>query len=351
MSKVNRLFFPTYGVEALANSHRQSLSSSDTVPVSRSQLHKSQNPPYPSQQITTQVGTGRESWSTLPASPQNNRIPNVDPNPKVCNDLLSALTRQRDEINAQIAALQSGKLTVPSYQSDIAAPHHAQPCAPLRLDLTRESGISKSNLETSRRIDFDEGRSEGKAMYVSDYLPSSQRASYVGSWDDHPSEINDRVVADYSLDFSNNDFNSNSRDISDNNPLCSCGIPAIKLVSKTSANMNREFYKCAAPIEANRCPFFQWVDGDTVSAVSHQYDPTSHKDYMIANKRIFGHNRFREGQKQCIEAALQGSHGLFLSVDDKHDRKRCVLFNAYRWWKISCVSTPCLLLRRCIHRV
>jgi hypothetical protein len=208
----------------------------------------------------------------------------------VHDDRLSALTRQRDEINAQIAALQS------EFLAAAKAPQHQAPQnAPLHLDLTRDTYP-----DTSRRIDFDEGRSEGKAMYVSEYLPSSQKVSYVSSWDDHPSEINNRIVADYS------DFNSNFSNVSDNNPLCACGTPSLKLVARTDANMNREFYRCAASNVTNRCQFFQWVDGDSISAVSNQSTPSSNVDYMVANKRIFGHNRLREGQRECIEAALEG---------------------------------------------
>jgi hypothetical protein len=320
--------------------------------VAPAQSHN-QRPSYQSGQLAPQIEE-RRSWSSPPPPHTTQHAFNTNPHPQNHeDDLLSALTRQRDEINAKIAALQSGKS---SYQPAPVV-HPPQHNAPFHFDLSRESDTTRNYSETSRRIDFDEGRSEAKSMYVSEYLPSSQRVPYVSSWNDHPTEINDRVVADYTgAAFSNNDFYFNSTTFDNNdNPLCSCGTPAVKLISKTSANMNREFYKCAAPNEANRCQFFQWVDGDSVSAVSHQYDPSANKDYMAANKRIFGHNRFREGQKECIEAALQGLVFFFplrtLCLILTCGRKRCVLFNAYRWWEVSCVSTPCLLLCWCLHCV
>lgn len=163
---------------------------------------------------------------------------------------------------------------------------------------------------------------------MSDFLPSSNHnQSYVSSWNDHPSEIKERVSSDYTtVDFSNSNVgfgssfnsgnnggynfgnhNNSNNNIDDGAPLCNCGNPCLKLMSRTSANMNREFYKCASPNEVDRCSFFQWVDGGAWTAnPPPAVDSSSVKDYIIANKRIFGHNRFREGQKECIEAALQG---------------------------------------------
>lgn len=145
---------------------------------------------------------------------------------------------------------------------------------------------------------------------------SSHNTNYMSSWDDHPSEIRDRVIADYSAPVTDIDFSENYGQFADSSaPVCSCGIPCVKLMSRTSANLNREFFTCASK-EANRCNFFQWVDGESsryVQTTSGGFDPSLVKDFVVANKRIFGHNFFREGQKECIEAALQGIFNSFLS--------------------------------------
>jgi hypothetical protein len=195
-----------------------------------------------------------------------------------------------------------------------------------------------------QRVSRPEGWSEGKTMYVSDYLSSPQKVPYVSNWTDHPQEVKERVVADYSSAVSNFDFGGGGGGGSVSDVLCSCGLPCIKFVSRTSANLNREFYRCPAPSETDRCQFFQWVDGGgNASVVLPDYDSSNNKDYMVANKRIFGHNRFREGQKECIEAALAGKD-VFCLMPTGGGKSLVYQLPAYCCPGISVVFSPLLSL-------
>ena len=123
------------------------------------------------------------------------------------------------------------------------------------------------------------------------------------------------VAADYGMGFSSYDDNA-----TDQAPLCDCGLPCITLTSRTSANMNRQFYKCpnagaaADGAGVSSCRYFEWLDQGSSGGVEQGSrggllaDGSSNviRDYQTENRRVFGHNAFRAGQKECIEAALQG---------------------------------------------
>lgn len=94
-------------------------------------------------------------------------------------------------------------------------------------------------------------------------------------------------------------------------PVCQCGLPCITLTSRTATNMDRSFYKCPQPKDSGQqCDFFEWADGMGNSASSvidmSNQDMGSVKDFTVENKRLFGHNTFREGQRECIAAAMRG---------------------------------------------
>lgn len=321
----------------------------------------------------------------------NSSFSNINqPPPPQENDQLALLLKQKAELEAQIAALANQSTTQKQNQyqnqnqTNQTNQNQYQQSAPrqLCLDLTKDdyntnntkttnpftstnpfsynnslnynnnnqmtsSNTSSINISSSNPFNynsesnlFGNGTNDGKPMYVSDFLTSANHnQSYVSSWNDHPSEIKERVLGDYnSVDLSNSDvgfgfnsafsgntFGSGGNNggaggggfggiIDDNAPLCNCGLNCVKLMSRTSANMNREFYKCASTNENERCSFFQWVDGGAWTANPPPApDNSVVKDYIVANKRIFGHNKFREGQKECIEAALQGILS-FLSI-------------------------------------
>lgn len=253
---------------ALANSHRHS-------GVQNSSTRNLDVTPY-----------SNSSRSTFQPITQN-RMPMEFRTAQPPNQDLVSLLQQRAELDAKIAALTN--------QS------HNSISSQICLDLTKEGGTFEQ--KRAQHFPLSTSASEGKSMNPCDSF-SYSKPSYASSWDDHPLEIQERLMVDYptpsvvEYSKSNVDFDG---------PFCSCGTPCVKLVSRTSSNMNREFYKCSN--EFNQCNFFQWVDGEVSRSIqsSMSLDPSSIKDFVVANKRIFGHNFFREGQKECIEAAMQGT--------------------------------------------
>lgn len=133
-------------------------------------------------------------------------------------------------------------------------------------------------------------------------------------------------------------FNSNT-------PVCSGhGLPCILKTSHTVQNPERQFYKCSVQAQEEQCDFFEWADGGG-NNMNHNNDysysnPTDDKynqyagvsssttssswaqttlpgessiapqgpcrDIQAENRRIFGHQSFRPGQKQIIEQAVAG---------------------------------------------
>jgi superfamily II DNA helicase RecQ len=109
-------------------------------------------------------------------------------------------------------------------------------------------------------------------------------------------------------------------------PLCLCDRPCKIFTSRQPNSLNRQFYKCAADERSgqHKCDFFQWADGNdsNISGYSNSSSSSSssssgnsasiiprgngYRDYMSEVKRVFGHNSFRHGQRECIEAALSG---------------------------------------------
>ena len=104
--------------------------------------------------------------------------------------------------------------------------------------------------------------------------------------------------------------------------LCHCGLPCIELTSRQESSLNRKFYKCTnSRLHQSEglpsCDFFQWADGES-DTNRNQFQGFSSapidqsvmlpgiRDYMTEIKRVFGHNSFRTGQRECIEAALSG---------------------------------------------
>jgi hypothetical protein len=130
---------------------------------------------------------------------------------------------------------------------------------------------------------------------------------------------------------SSNNYNNNDNNISCHSfkpqqhidagapPLCSGhNLPARLLTANTSSNMGRQFFKCSLP-EGENCDFFQWQDGmegnwnnnnnksnNDCSVGSVQYGEGDIRDMNEGNRRVFGHQTFRPGQKDVIEKAIQG---------------------------------------------
>jgi hypothetical protein len=88
------------------------------------------------------------------------------------------------------------------------------------------------------------------------------------------------------------------------------------LTANTSTNLGRQFYKCSLP-EGENCGFFQWQDGmegnwnnnnndctPSGGQASSTYSRGDIRDMFEANRRVFGHQSFRKGQREVIEKAI-----------------------------------------------
>ena len=127
------------------------------------------------------------------------------------------------------------------------------------------------------------------------------------------------------------------------------GVPCLKLTARSSANMGREFYKCALP-DDQKCDFFQWVDG-----IQGSWNPTVEggsavaqtlgeiKDMSAENRRIFGHQSFRSGQREIIQRAIQG-RDVFVLMPTGGGKSLCYQLPAWCCPGLAVVISPLLSL-------
>lgn len=139
-------------------------------------------------------------------------------------------------------------------------------------------------------------------------------------------------------------------------PLCSGhNEPCKVLTSKSSANPGRQFYKCAKQ-ESECCNFFEWVDGisssinQSNSDVGYHYDanvsraPTGDtKNIFEENRRKFGHNSFRKGQKDVIQSAVDG-RDVFVLMPTGGGKSLCYQLPAWCCPGLSVIVSPLLSL-------
>lgn len=90
-------------------------------------------------------------------------------------------------------------------------------------------------------------------------------------------------------------------------PFCDCNMPCVSLTSRQERSAGQMFFTCSN--STNKCGFFQWQDplfkpsNNAATEVVHSGDI---KNPRYELKHRFGHNDFRQGQLQCVEAALSG---------------------------------------------
>jgi hypothetical protein len=135
---------------------------------------------------------------------------------------------------------------------------------------------------------------------------TSSRKSFWTSDNDGPSSFDNCNQND---NFNYDDPSSRNQQDGDT-PVCpGHGVPCRVLTANTAVNMGREFYKCSLP-EGQNCDFFQWKDGVEGNCNNHYETGTTTigdvRDMHEGNRRIFGHQSFRPGQKDVIEKAIQG---------------------------------------------
>lgn len=124
------------------------------------------------------------------------------------------------------------------------------------------------------------------------------------------------------------------------------GRPCLLLTSRSTKNDGRQFYKCSLPNE-EQCDFFQWADGmegnwnndfDGGAAVSGEI-----KDMTAENRRIFGHQKFRAGQREIIHNAMQG-RDVFVLMPTGGGKSLCYQLPAWCCPGVAVVISPLLSL-------
>eukprot|EP01035_Chromulina_nebulosa_P017186 gene17186-22704_t len=169
--------------------------------------------------------------------------------------------------------------------------------------------ISASNSYVSHSLSSSNIVSNGNSNFMSIHRDSS--------WDNQPSSIMSRA----NCTIPNNLFSNNYESVGiienvEEYPFCNCNIPSIRLVSTKESSYNQPFYKCSKDMnDSSKCQFFQWEDinfknsrqiDNSYTIQSDNIRNQSIKDISIELKRIFGHDQFRSGQKECIQATLEG---------------------------------------------
>lgn len=141
-------------------------------------------------------------------------------------------------------------------------------------------------------------------------------------------------------------------------PLCSGhNEPCRMLTSNSSANPGRQFYKCAKEGD-DRCDFFEWADGlgnqsnwssndgtpnyDTNCNTGNGAAPGT-KNIFEENRRKFGHNSFRKGQKDVIQNAVNG-RDVFVLMPTGGGKSLCYQLPAWCCPGLSVIVSPLLSL-------
>jgi GRF zinc finger len=171
------------------------------------------------------------------------------------------------------------------------------------------SSMGSSSFATHSRVPFDYGNTS----------QVSSSHSWGTSINPHDPSFNAQGCnggneETYSAGYSNNDHTFHQQQpVDSNTPLCDGhSLPARLLTANTSSNMGRQFYKCSLP-EGENCGFFQWQDGmegnwnNNDSNIGGSFSGRGEiRDMYEGNRRVFGHQSFREGQEEVISKAIQG---------------------------------------------
>jgi hypothetical protein len=123
--------------------------------------------------------------------------------------------------------------------------------------------------------------------------------------------------------YDNNNNNNFDSSFTITTPLCKCGTASIRRTSGQAQSSGREFFVCQHDRTSElNCGFFDWADGNNSSNSNYNSNNINYnveddrnlssigsslnKNHTTEIKHRFGHNGFRHGQKECVEAALAG---------------------------------------------
>jgi hypothetical protein len=229
--------------------------------------------------------------------PQDN-ISDLPPNPQVEeDDEVAALERAAAKAMADLARARAAKLakTSSSSSSDSFSGWN-NTASEVQRRATGSTYVAHSRQDSNP---FDvSSRGYHPENHTSRHLSGDGAVDYNQNVDysNVPDDSNRHVGSSYDM------HGGGDMEADRSVPLCSCGIPCVSLTSHTDANMGRVFLKCSQSAESGlQCSFFEWADGEgngnysSTVGVAGVLQPD--KDFIAENKRMFGHNTFREGQR------------------------------------------------------
>lgn len=228
-----------------------------------------------------------------------------------------------------------------------------------------QSSTGASRGHQSSSMDYEVmDHSRTNHSYAAATFDSSYHGGYAGS--NSTSFQSDYPMDGYSYSYGSTDTSQNNYSGFANASVVmpppdggSCGVPCCpehnlpckSFTARTTANMGREFYKCALP-EGQCCDFFQWADGveqgwnndgGAGAAPSLQYAPGDVKDIVRENRFKFGHQKFRKGQREVIDAAMAGSD-VFVLMPTGGGKSLCYMLPAWCSPGLTVVISPLLSL-------
>lgn len=129
---------------------------------------------------------------------------------------------------------------------------------------------------------------------------------------------------------------------------CSCGVECARLVSNTAANPGRAFFKCP------ECGSFEWesqsaepayISSSPPPLVTNRSVPCSGEvlNFDYENSTTFGHRSFRPGQREVVQAAMEG-RDCFVLMPTGGGKSLCYQLPAWCCPGLSVVFSPLVSL-------
>jgi hypothetical protein len=273
---------------------------------------------------------------------------------------------------AQIQRQQSEKSNVSSNPSSSDRNQSYMPSFTTHLSVSKTTPHTSSTIQDDdfdfSNIDLDEidqavaQRSTIKPSLSSGYGTTPVNPYSGNAFQSEKSNTSENYSFDnaYSSSNANNPgmFGDESFFRVDGVPLCPGHNELCRIfTSKSSANPGRQFYKCAKG-EDEQCDFFEWADGlgnnsnlssggdapnyDTSCVVGNGAAPGT-KNVFEENRRKFGHNSFRKGQKDVIQNAVSG-RDVFVLMPTGGGKSLCYQLPAWCCPGLSVIVSPLLSL-------
>ena len=202
------------------------------------------------------------------------------------NPFLAALKKTRAQIEEQIESLTFMASSSSTSSSSKQPSHSIIPS----FEPRNEFADSYDNFEIDQHL-FKEPNS-----YVNVSAPSEPFTRSENSYTENSAYANHNI----------------SSLIHSNVTSCYCGLSCSVQTSRQEKSFGSKFFCCSLGQNSGiGCNFFQWEDPAMQSNFNQPVPsiyqiPENVKNHKIEIQHRFGHREFRQGQLECVEAALQG---------------------------------------------